>query len=94
MLGDQKPQQLLDTLIFYIGLCFALQSGLEHIRLRFYPSQIQAVEPESGRNYIMYTEDVSKTNQGGIAHRRREPKQVIQYALSASFNKRNRPQQT
>ena len=29
---------------------------------------------------IMYTGDVSKTNQGGIAHRRREPKQVIQYA--------------
>ena len=28
----------------------------------------------------MYTEDVSKTNQGGIAHRRREPKQVIQFA--------------
>ena len=29
---------------------------------------------------IMYTKDVSKTNQGGIAHKRREPKQVIQYA--------------
>ena len=80
LLGDQKPQQLLDTLIFYIGLSFALQSGLEHRRLRFYPSQIQVVEPESVRSYIMCTEDVSKTNKGGIAHRRREPKQVIQYA--------------
>ena len=53
---------------------------MEHRRLRFYPSQIQVVEPVNSRGYIMYTEDVSKTNQGGIAHRRREPKQVIQYA--------------
>ena len=28
----------------------------------------------------MYNEDVSKTNQGGIAHSRSEPKKVIQYA--------------
>ena len=76
LLGDQHPQQLLDTLISYIGLCFVLRSGMEHRRLRFYPSQIQVVEPVKSRGYIMYTEDVSKTNQGGIAHRRREPKQV------------------
>ena len=80
LLGDQYPQQLLDTLIFYLGLCFALQSGMEHRRLRFYPSQLQVVEPKNGRSYIMYTEDVSKTNQGGITRRRREPKQVIQFA--------------
>ena len=80
LLGDQHPQQLLDTLIFYIGLCFALRSGMEHRRLQFYPTQIQVVESEISRDYIMYTEDASKINQGGIAHRRREPKQVIQYA--------------
>ena len=28
----------------------------------------------------MCTEDVSKTNQGGIVHRKKEPKQVVQYA--------------
>ena len=80
LLGDQYPQQLLDSLIFYIGLCFALRSGMEHRSLRFYLSQIQVVKPKIGRSYIMYTKDVSKTNQGGIAHRRREPKQVIQFA--------------
>lgn len=78
LLGDQNPQQLLNTLIFYIGFYFALRSGVEHRRLRFYPSQIQLFEPENGRSYLIYTEDV--TNQGGIVHRRREPKQVIHYA--------------
>ena len=46
----------------------------------FYPSQIQLVEPTNGRSYVVYTEDVSKRNQGGIVHHKKEPKQVVQYA--------------
>ena len=53
---------------------------MKHRRLQFYPSQIQLLEPTNGRSYVMYTEDVYKTNQGGIVHRRKEPKQVVQYA--------------
>ena len=53
---------------------------MEHRRLRYYPSQIQLFKPTNGRAYLMYTEDVSKANQGGLVHRKREQKQVVQYA--------------
>ena len=64
-LGDHTPQWLLDTLIFYIGMNFALRSGDEHHRLRFYPCQIEAKQDDNGQHCLLYTEDVSKNHRGG-----------------------------
>ena len=79
-LGDHTPQCLLDTLIFYIGMNFALRSGDEHRRLRFHPCQIEAKQDENGQQYLLYTEDVSKNHRGRLVNRKVKPKQVVAIA--------------
>ena len=64
LLGDSTPQALLDTMIFYNGIYFALRSGDEHRQLRFNFSQIEHVEKSEERPYLKYVEDVSKNRPG------------------------------
>ncbi len=56
LLGDATPQSLLDTVVFYCGLYFALRSGKEHRQLRNCPCQIEIVERPNKRPYLKYTE--------------------------------------
>ena len=44
-----------------------------------HPAQLKLYESPGERAYLQYTEDISKTNQGGLKHRK-EPKVVVQYA--------------
>lgn len=79
LLGDKSPQQLLDTIIFYNGLCFALRSGREHRQLRQNPCQIQLIEKEGERTCLRYHEDTSKNRPGGLKGRKTKPKVVNHY---------------
>ncbi len=76
LLGDHSPQALLDTMIFYNGLYFALRSGREHRQLRIRPCQIQLIEREGERACLRYREDESKNRPGGIKGRNIKPKLV------------------
>ena len=80
MLGDATPQSLLDTIVYMNGLYFALRSGSEHRQLRFSPPQIEVVEREGERPYLLYTEDISKNHPGGLKGRKIRPKVVRHYA--------------
>ena len=79
-LGSESPKQLLDTLLYLFGLNFALRAGREHRNLRTGPlSQIKIYTSPSGRRYLEYTEDVSKSNTGGLRHRNVAPKVTRAY---------------
>jgi hypothetical protein len=79
-LGSDTPDKLLHTMLYLIGLNFALRGGEEHRNLRAGPSsQISVAEDEHGR-HLVYREDVSKTMQGGLKHRKVEGKRVLAYA--------------
>ena len=80
LLGDETPQRLLDTVVFYNGLYFTLRSGLEHRQLRRRPCQIEVVERPNERPYLLYTEDISKNRPGGLKGRNTKPKVVKHHA--------------
>ena len=80
LLGDHTPQTLLDTIVFYNGLFFALRSGQEHRQLRRDPCQIQVVEHPGARPYLKYTEDISKNRPGGLKGKKTVPKVVCHHA--------------
>ncbi|XP_048242472.1 uncharacterized protein KIAA1958-like [Haliotis rufescens] len=77
MLGEGTPQQLLDTMVYLIGLNCALRAGDEHRYLRTGPnSQFEITVGADGLKGLKYMEDVSKTNRGGLKHRQCERKCV------------------
>ena len=78
LLGDHSPQTLLDTMVFLCGMSFALRSGQEHQSLQL--NQFELVEPKDDTAYLVYHENCSKKNSGGLADQKVKPKQVIHHA--------------
>ena len=77
LLGEDSPKVLLDTMIYLCGVHFALRSGQEHRSLQ--RNHIELMKPETDLPYIIYTENMSKNNSGGLSHRKVEPKQIVHH---------------
>ena len=86
LLGTTSPTVLLHTLVYMVGLYFALRSGSEHRRLRYTPAQIQLIEKPHSHPYLIYQENISKTNQGGLHSRTKQPKKVNHYASTTNLD--------
>lgn len=84
VLGTDNPTKLVNTLLYRIGLNFALRGGQEHRDLKWKNSQIKLISNKKGE-FLRYSEDVSKSNQGGLKHRK-----VKQKVVDAYENKRDR----
>lgn len=88
-LGTDTPGQLLNTMIYLNGLHFALRGGNEHRKLRAKNPQITGPhsDPVTGLKYLQYCEDTSKTNCGGLKHRKSAPKRTVAYENSENKNR-------
>lgn len=81
VLGEDNPKQFSQTLLYLIGMHFALRAGQEHRNLRVgCNSQFKLKQDDtSSQWYLEYTEDVSKTQQGGLDHKNVKRKVVRAY---------------
>ena len=74
LLGGDSPDSLHDTMVFMCGLFFALHGGEELRRLK--RQQLSLEELSTGEKYIMFRENGSKNNPGGISCRQYSNKEV------------------
>ena len=80
VLGSGTPKQLVDTVLYLLGVHFALRATVEHRALRVGPKSQLTLGLDRDRRYLENREDVSKTRQGGIDHHNVGRKIVRAYA--------------
>lgn len=74
-----SSQALVDTILFMCGVYFALWSGQELRALHFHPCQIELLQQRGKRTCLIYTEDISKNNPGGLRGRNNKPITVTHF---------------
>ena len=82
VLGEDMPDKLVKTVLFLIGVNFALRGGEVHKRLRRPNCNPQIVNHIDGDGFacLKFTDNLySKTNQGGLSKVLSEPKVVYCY---------------
>ena len=84
VLGCDSAEQLLNTVIYMMGMHLALTGGVEHNRLRRpgFNSQIVVGTDSRGKECLIYNEDpLHKTNQGGL---KCIPKKKVMYVYPSA----------
>ena len=69
ILGDESPEKLVDTMLYLIGVHFALRAAEEHKSLKIDCQFKVLYDEEVGLKYLDYKECTSKCNQGGLNSR-------------------------
>ncbi len=91
LLGSDSPKQLRETVMYLVSLSFTLRGGGKEqrsLRCPPYDPQITVQSRADGTKFLEYCEDLqSKSNQGGLATRKWQPKVVK--ALGNSDPSRN-----
>ena len=86
-LGEANPDQLRSTVLFLLGMNLGLRAGDEHYALhrdtKEKPSQLSFCRNDKGVRCLVNHEDhVTKTNDGGLKHMRKECKVIWVYPSS------------
>ena len=74
ILGDDTPTKLIDTLLYLLGLHFALRAAEEHKNLKSTGNFSVHYDQSVRLKYLLYEQKVSKCNQGGLSSRGFQPK--------------------
>ena len=69
-LRSENAELLCDTLVWVLGVQFPLRAGQEQRNLRLRNSQLSLQCDELKREFLQYTEDIRKKNDGGLSHLR------------------------
>ncbi len=78
--GYSSPQQLIDTLIYHLGLHLSLRAVQEQRDLEYgCNSQLQLKKDKDGVEFLSYMERTSKCKSFGLNQCRREPKTTTIY---------------
>lgn len=67
ILSVDTPERLLYTLLYSLGVQFALRAGEEHKSLKIGKQLSLKTDVDNGDEYLQYVEHTTKNNQGGIA---------------------------
>ncbi len=67
LLSDESPEHLVYTLLYSLGIQFALWAGGKHKSLKINQQLKLCTDPDNGDEYLEYVEFTAKNNQGGLS---------------------------